>query len=244
MRDMTGITLDGRHSGDSAGTQADQDNLRIEGLLHDLGHQMMTLSLLTDSVRTDSTMSPDSRQRTLVVLQEMFRAMDLIADVVPGDGPVASPGSCLVDVRHLADEVAQLASLAYGTTVTVRPGRAVRLRSDVRLIWRVLTNLVDNAVRAAGSAGQVTITVLAEPRAVIEIADNGPGFGLGPQGSAGLGMAVVRQLLEDADGTLEIADRPGGGACVRVVFGNQTSPDLKVQSPDLEVKTDICSDPL
>jgi signal transduction histidine kinase len=234
MCDMTGITLDGRHDGGRAGAQASQDSLRIRGLLHDLGHQMMTLSLLTDSLRADSAMSPDSRQRTQVVLQEMFRAMDLIADVVPGGSAGGhEPGT--VDVRHLASEVAQLARLAYGATVTVQPGGAVRLHADAGLIWRVLTNLVDNAVRAAGSSGEVTIAVQAGHATVIEIADNGPGFGQGPHGTSGLGMAVVRQLLDGAGGRLEIIARQGGGTCVRVEFSNGVSSEVRETSDGSDV---------
>ncbi len=50
------------------------------------------------------------------------------------------------------------------------------------LLWRVLTNVVDNAARAAGPSGRVGVTVgsgRAAPRAAIEVIDDGPGFGQG-----------------------------------------------------------------
>lgn len=198
---------------------ADDEGLRIRGLLHDLGHQMMTLSLLTESVRADSATPDDSRARMKLVLHEMFRAMDLIAGVMPDDAArQAEDQPCVVDLRDLAGEVAQLADLAYESSVTVLPGSPARLQVGPCLLWRVLTNLVGNAVRAAGPAGAVTIGVEQELDTVIEIADNGPGFGRGPAGSSGLGMSVVGQLLDTASGRLDIEDRASGGTRARVVF--------------------------
>ena len=90
------------------------------------------------------------------------------------------------------------------------------------LLWRVLTNVVDNAARAAGPAGRVEITVamLAEPppRALLEVLDNGPGFGHGPPGAASLGLGVVTTLLESCGGSMAVHAPSGGGALVRIVI--------------------------
>ena len=215
---MTGLTLNPRwNPGDASAGTAD-DDLRIQGLMHDLGHQMLTLSLLTETLGEDAEVTGDARQRMRLVLQEMFRAMDLMTDALPATRRPAADLACTVDLRALAAEVAQFASLAYGTSVRVQPGRTVRLEAGPQSLWRVLTNLVDNAVRAAGPDGAVLITVAEGLDAVIEIADNGPGFGYGPHGTTGLGMSVVQQLLDDAGGWLEISGRPGGGTLARVVF--------------------------
>jgi signal transduction histidine kinase len=200
-------------------SRASAEDLRVRGLLHDLGHQLMTLSLLTDLAHQETAMSAESRQRMNLVLHEMFRAMVLITDVAPGAaGGRTDRESRTVDVRELAREVSQVATLAHETKVRVLPGRPVHLRLRPCQLWRVLTNLVDNAVRAAGPAGTVEICVAQEAGTVIEIADDGPGFGHGRPGAAGLGMSVVRQLLSPAGGRLEIAARAGGGTRARVIF--------------------------
>ena len=96
------------------------------------------------------------------------------------------------------------------------------------LLWRVLTNVVDNAARAAGPGGRVEISVamLAEPppRAVLEVLDNGPGFGHGPPGAASLGLGVVTSLLESCGGRLDVQAPAGGGALVRIVIPAGVSP--------------------
>ncbi len=127
-----------------------------------------------------------------------------------------------LSLRSLAGQVTQLARVAHEAEVTLRPGPEVTVLASPVLLWRVLTNVVDNAARAAGQAGRVEITVamLAEPppRALLEVLDNGPGFGNGPPGAASLGLGVVTTLLESCGGSMEVDAPSGGGALVRIVI--------------------------
>ena len=213
---MTGFSPD-HQLARRAPALATDNEFKVRGLLHDLGHQLMTLSLLADSVRDDSALSADSRQRMELVMQEMFRIVDIIADSMPSGTRPATPGA--VDIRALANEVAHLAGLAYSTTVTVAPGGPAVIRIGASLMWRVLANLVDNAVRAAGPGGRVDIRIEQGLDTVLEVTDSGPGFGGSPHGAAGLGLTVVRQLLDSAGGRLDVGEAASGGACVRVTFG-------------------------
>jgi signal transduction histidine kinase len=191
----------------------------MRGLLHDLGHQLMTLSLLAESVRSDEAIPGESRRRIELVKQEMFRAMDMITDHLALEDPSpadASPDP--LDIRELAGQAAQLAELAYGATVELLPGRRTTVRMSPAAAWRVLSNLVDNAARSAGPHGHVQISVRQEVDTVIEVLDDGPGIGQAPGGTAGLGLSVVRQLVDAVGGQLEVSDRPGGGARALVIF--------------------------
>jgi signal transduction histidine kinase len=92
----------------------------------------------------------------------------------------------------------------------------------------VLINLIDNAVKHGRRNGHVEVRVdLAHPRAVaIAVDDDGPGvaladrariFLLGERGAtradgSGIGLALVRLILERAGGRVECGDSPLGGA--------------------------------
>ena len=89
----------------------------------------------------------------------------------------------------------------------------------------VIVNLVDNAV-AAGAP--VRAAVRADGgRLVIEVADRGPGvpeedrerifepFFTGKTQGTGLGLAVVRRVIEQHGGTIAVLANPGGGALFR-----------------------------
>ncbi len=193
--------------------------LGTRGLLHDLGHQLMTMSLLAESVRADEAVTGEARRRMELVEQELLRAMDMITDHLSSTDPdLMATGPDPLDIRDLAAQAAQLAQLAYGASVELLPGRPTILRITPADAWRVLSNLVDNAARSAGPDGRVEVSVRQEIDTVIDVLDNGPGFGQAPPGSAGMGLSVVRQLLERTDGRLEFTARPGGGTRARVVF--------------------------
>ena len=84
---------------------------------------------------------------------EMTRLLDVIAHEIPGREDAAAVGE--VNLRSLAGQVTQLARIAHEAAVMLRPGPEVQVMASPVLLWRVLTNLVDNAVRAAGSVGRV-----------------------------------------------------------------------------------------
>jgi two-component system sensor histidine kinase HydH len=89
----------------------------------------------------------------------------------------------------------------------------------------VIVNLVDNAV-AAGPPVRAAVRV-ERGRLVIEVADRGPGvpeedrerifepFFTGKTQGTGLGLAVVRRVIEQHGGTIAVLPNPGGGALFR-----------------------------
>jgi signal transduction histidine kinase len=211
--EVTAVPVTSEAPAGSAGTR---------GLLHDLTHQLMTLSLLAEAVRADDALTGETRRRIDLVQNEMFRAMDMITDHIAAAGSEeARAESDVTELRDLAEQIAALAEIVYGARVRLLPGPAVSLGRSPALLWRVLSNVIDNAARAAGPDGVVEISIRHEIDTVIDVFDNGPGFGSGPGGVAGLGLAVVRQLLDSTDGHLEVADRGVDGTRVRVVFSRE-----------------------
>ncbi|MDI4667077.1 hypothetical protein K9U40_22535 [Xanthobacter autotrophicus] len=99
---------------------------------------------------------------------------------------------------------------------------------------RVLANLVGNAL-AYGQRADITLIDLGE-RVELRVEDRGPGIPAAERasvfepfyrvepsrnrdsGGAGLGLTIVRQIVEGHGGEVVIADRPGGGARLRVLL--------------------------
>jgi signal transduction histidine kinase len=134
-----------------------------------------------------------------------------------------------VELQALFDNVVANAGVPPQIEV-VRAIQAERYRGDPTLLLQALTNLVRNAVQAYdGAAGRVYLSARdAGGLLVVEVADDGPGFDhetilrvFEPLVSTrttgvGLGLALVKGVAERHGGTVEAANRPEGGAVVRV----------------------------
>ena len=192
-----------------------RDVRALRGLLHDLGHEVTTLSYLVDAIRGDTALPSDSGYRLELLSLEMSRMRDIIRHGLAGDG---AGDAAPVNVQDLAAQLTKLAQAVYPADVTLLPGAAALVTISPVLLWRVLSNLVENAARAAGRTGTVTVAVRQAGTTVIDVTDDGPGFGAGPPGTASLGLEVVTALLESCGGALAVQAPPQGGTSVLVAL--------------------------
>jgi signal transduction histidine kinase len=112
------------------------------------------------------------------------------------------------------------------------PADAAFVRADHVMMVHVFDNIVDNAIKYAASGKWLGIQVISSDRAVhVEVADRGQGIpaddlkhvfekfyrrkGMRQRG-AGLGLAIVRGIVEDHQGTVNISSVVGQGTTVDV----------------------------
>ncbi len=186
--------------------------VEMRGLLHDLGHGLATLSLLTDGLTGDPALPTRTRERLEVVDQEINRMLDLVTRSPHEPAPEA------VDVRSLLSRLVDVVAPSAPATVTLLPGAHVQLQVDPAMLWRMVTNLVDNAARAAGEGGTVDISVVDGDAPSVEVVDDGPGFGRSESGVASLGIGVVTALAGKCGGRLRMRPAHPCGTRAELVF--------------------------
>jgi two-component system, OmpR family, sensor histidine kinase BaeS len=133
----------------------------------------------------------------------------------------------------------------------------VTVRGDADRLGQVVSNLLSNALRYTEPGGRVELRVAAAgATAVVEVADTGAG--IGPEdlrhvfkrfwrgeksrsrstGGAGIGLAIVHELVRAHDGRIDVESHPGAGSTFRVVLpiveargvhenDRSASPDLR-----------------
>lgn len=188
------------------------------GVLHDLGHGLFALSCLTESVLNAERVPAQMRVPLTLISDEAARLLDLVRQASAAE---STPKP--VNVRTLLEAAARIAAQTSGTAVTLSPGAAVWLVTDETALWRMITNLVDNGVRAAGPLGEVELSAEPGPPVVVTVADNGPGFAEGSRGRPGRGLRVVSEQAGAGGARVRIERRSPRGTRVRLEFAPAVS---------------------
>lgn len=108
---------------------------------------------------------------------------------------------------------------------------------DEAKVERAIGALIDNALRAAGPDGLVTVRLGRDGGTVrVEVEDDGPGLdpatreslfepfvqgrerAAAPQPGIGVGLTLARGFVELHDGEIEVTTGPGAGTCIAVRF--------------------------
>jgi two-component system, OmpR family, sensor kinase len=130
-----------------------------------------------------------------------------------------------LDAADVARRALERAGLADGAVLDVAEGAALAFEGDATLLARALANLLENARRHGGGATRLGVSAPRAGAVVFEVDDAGPGFPAAgearerqerPEGSLGLGLVLVRRIADVHHGRVVIANRPGGGARVRL----------------------------
>jgi signal transduction histidine kinase len=208
LDDLLGFT-----AGPPAG-QEDPRARRRRQVGHDLQHGLATVAILAEAVAVSRGLEQEAVERLRHLQSEVRRLQVLLDEEFQGDALAEPDAPVRVDL--LVREVCSVA--ADTTTVPVDVvTEPVHVVVNLNGLWRVLSNVLDNAIRAAEGRGGIQARVFArDGRAVIEVDDSGPGFGLASSGLASVGLGIVQDFVARYDGTLEIGEGSLGGCCVRL----------------------------
>ena len=174
---------------------------------------------------------------------EAARLVTLIDDIIrlsQLDEGAAMPTEP-VDLLAVSQEAAENlhdAAAVRGVTVGVT-GQPAVIPGVRRLIYEIVYNLCDNAIKYNRDGGRVDVTVAADADgSSITVADTG--IGIAPEhqgrvferfyrvdkshskasGGTGLGLSIVKHAVQYHHGRIELESTPGTGTTIRVVFPN------------------------
>ena len=130
----------------------------------------------------------------------------------------------------IAGNLAPLALASAKSIELIRSDKPVTVRGSMFALRAALGNLIENAIRHTPGGTSVRIRITDRPS--IEVLDHGPGIppqqrakvferfwrGDRSAGGAGLGLAIVEQIMKTLQGSVRVDDAPGGGAMFVLSF--------------------------
>jgi signal transduction histidine kinase len=157
--------------------------------------------------------------------QELFELARLESGLVRAEKENFSLADLVQDVFQKFELAAEARGLRLHADMP-RPLPAIS--ADLGMIERVLTNLLDNAIRHSPPGGTVRVALHSNKAAVrVQISDQGPGipaelretlfkrpsaFSRGDHEGGGLGLLIVRRILQLHGSDIRLEQGAGGGA--------------------------------
>ncbi|QOI56735.1 sensor histidine kinase [Rouxiella badensis] len=220
-------------------TRQDQQRREfIANISHDLRTPLTSLHgyLETLSVKSEQ-LSDEERNRYLNIAlvqsrkvgrlaQELFELARLEYGVVKPQKEPFSMGELVQDVYQKFELTAETRHLILRADIS--PGIPL-VNADLALIERVMTNLLDNAIRFTPDYGTIEIRLWQQKeKVVVQLNDSGPGIAAelkedlfirpsilstGRKRAGGLGLMIVKRILELHGSNIALIEQPGKGAC-------------------------------
>jgi len=205
-------------------------------LAHEIKNPLASIRSSVEQLGRSTRANPDEKFLAGLIVRESDRLSRLLSEFL--DFSRVRVTECRpVDLHAVAAAAIRLVrqhpDCAAGVKITLE-GSPTPMEGDEDLLHRVVSNLVLNAVQAAGSKASVKVrTGLAaanelpgaagiENPVALRVSDNGPGipaelqqrlfepFATGRVGGTGLGLAIVQRAVEAHRGLVLVDTKPGG----------------------------------
>ncbi len=220
-------------------------------LVQDAGHELRTpLTSLTTNLsvlRRHPDMSSDTRDRILADLDSEVRELtELVNELVAvASGELEQQPNERIELPALAQEVAERVGRRRSRDIVVDVRQRAAVDAPRSALDRAITNLVDNACKFDASGGRIDVVV---DGGSLTVLDRGPGIEPGDEErifdrfhradsarsmpGSGLGLSIVREVVDRAGGSVVATQREGGGAAIG--FTLPLSPDWPSGSSSAE----------
>jgi len=198
------------------------------GFAHEIRNPLGSIRGSIELLRTGEGLADEERQLCRIIEQETARLNQLVTDMVDLSRP-RTPERQIVDLADVVAGVVELSrssGLGEGVAVRYDGPSSLQIEADRGQMHQVLWNLVRNALQVSPAGGEVKVALnrRADRSVELVVRDHGPGidethrerlfeaFYTTRSHGVGIGLAVVKQILDGHDFIIEASTATDGGA--------------------------------
>jgi nitrogen-specific signal transduction histidine kinase len=218
------------------------------GIAHELKNPLAGIEVMAGLLRRQVPDSADAQTLLADIMSEAKLANSIVVEMLEFVRPIRLQveETDVSDVLHQAMTLAERKAPRGAVAVKLGVESALpKIDGDHNQLCQVFTNLLTNAFEALDGKGHITISATLQsqesdpafatdphttPVVVVEVEDDGPGiptelndsifnpfFTTKVQGS-GLGLPIVRKIVDAHEGRIDVTSRPGQGTRFRVTL--------------------------
>lgn len=194
-----------------------QEPRLLQQVAHDLRQPVAAILALASAAQAEANVPASVLRYVEQISAEGGWILKVIGDLVEASG---AQGAEPLAIGALLCDVVASERLTFTGHIELRQqdGELRYVLAASTRLRRALANVLSNATRAAGPGGCVELTAHSRGDAeIIEIADDGPGFGEVGQ-MHGIGLHITREILAECGGWMEIERLPCARTVVRLVL--------------------------
>lgn len=226
-----------------------KDNTRAEwirGVSHDIRTPLSMVLGYASELEDDDTLTPEARQQAGMIRRQGERLKSLVDDL----NLTTKLEYALHPIRRETVDLAEIGRQAVSEVLNnglpeqyeiefseEHPGHTVRFEGDAALLRRMLDNLIRNSIVHNPQGCHISVTVGAEDgRCVCTVIDDGVGMDAArlealnreadvsstQGGEHGLGLKLVRQIVEAHGGTVQFRQAKPHGLSICITFSADT----------------------
>lgn len=199
---------------------------------HEVRNPLGAISNVLALLRRRAQLKPDDAALCRIIVDEVNRLDQLVAHLLDFVRPVSVELE-VMPISAVVDDALRQALQVDGAEGSITVVRAfedalVTVPMDSRLVGVAVTNVIRNAVQAMSGVGELHVSIGRERRtdaewAYVSIRDTGPGIAREVKGrmfdpfvttrptGSGLGLTIVKKVIEQHHGELDVQSAPGEG---------------------------------
>ncbi len=207
----------------------------VAGVVHEMRNPLSSVKLNFQIIGRSLDNATALREHYSIGLAQISQLEKMLSSLLDYSKPISLEKIPFRLETVVSESLLQLQPITGGREIAVTTeGTVPDVTGDSEQIRQVLVNVIKNGIESAGPTGKVEVTIKAGAEdsdgPLIEVLDNGPGiprqdikrifqpFFTAKKGGTGLGLTIVKKIMEAHGFRISIASEEGAGTVVSLHF--------------------------